>query len=355
MESSIIGICETMCPLNEIKLRTREGLLHFYERKPSRTGEYIVDESRVVKEFSRSAAGVQSPKPNNLRTKQCLKRTVEYLLWDIITDDRKPFHVAYDFIFDRLRAIRQEIVIQDFDEITTIELIEPMIMFLAYSLYRLVDEPIERFDPKICRQHLQECLKKVLKCYDTLDESSEKNHGDDADVQKAVAHREFIESLYLLFNLGSGESLARALHTPSKFKNSTFKCSFTVALSFWTRNFYKCLSNIMNLPYILCAVASLHVQSIRRELVQSFSVAYHNKLLSVSLEWLKNITFFHSVQELILDLRYYGLSVDTQTKTVNFQRDAFQASKPIIKSRREQFVDVQLKYSIKDMLLLIKI
>lgn len=55
-----------------------------------------------------------------------------------MTDQRKPFYFAYDFIFDRLRAVRQEIVIQDFDEITTIELIEPIIMFLAYSLYRFV-------------------------------------------------------------------------------------------------------------------------------------------------------------------------------------------------------------------------
>lgn len=95
-----------------------------------------MDESKVVKEFSRSAAGVQTPKPHSLRTKNCLKRTVNYLLTDIIRDDRKPFHVAYDFIFDRLRAIRQEIVMQDLDEVTTIALIEPMIMFLAYSLYR---------------------------------------------------------------------------------------------------------------------------------------------------------------------------------------------------------------------------
>lgn len=92
----------------------------------------------MVKEFSRSAAGVQTPRPHSLRTKKALKRTVTYLLSDIIRDDRKPFHFAYDFIFDRLRAIRQEIVMQDLDEIATIELIEPMIMFLAYALYRFV-------------------------------------------------------------------------------------------------------------------------------------------------------------------------------------------------------------------------
>lgn len=79
--------------------------------------------------------------------------------------------------------------------------------------YRLVDEPIDRFDPKICRQHLQECLKKVLRCYDILNEQF-----DDGRNKAATIHRGFIESLYLLLNLGSGEAMARAIQIPEKFK-----------------------------------------------------------------------------------------------------------------------------------------
>lgn len=121
--------------------------MHFYERQPSRSNEHIPNEPKVVKEFARSAAGMQSPKSHSLRTKMALRRTVHYLLTDIIRDDRRPFHFAYDFIFDRLRAVRQEIVMQDFDEVSTIGLIEPMIMFLAYSLYRFVVELAEVMSP----------------------------------------------------------------------------------------------------------------------------------------------------------------------------------------------------------------
>lgn len=201
-------------------------MLHFYERKPTNNGQHIADSSKVVKEFARSAAGIQRPRPNQLRTPAALKRTVRYLLTDVLCDSRKPFNVAYDYIFDRLRAVRQEIVMQNFNYSLTIELLEPIIMFLAYSLYRLVslfdlsqnfkfvidsllfcvfrlvEEPIDRFDPKICRQHLQECLKKVLTCYDNLDEAEKKVE---------LLNRETIESLYLLFNLGNGETLSRAV------------------------------------------------------------------------------------------------------------------------------------------------
>lgn len=83
----------------------------------------------------------------------------------------------------------------------------------------MVDEPIDRFDPKICRQHLQECLKKVLRCYDVIDEKSYSNDRDDLrGSEAATIHRGFIESLYLLLNLGSSEAMARAIQIPKKFK-----------------------------------------------------------------------------------------------------------------------------------------
>lgn len=115
--------------------RTRERLLNFYERKDG-IDYYAADEWKVVTEFARSAAGVQSPKAKYIRTPKALKRTIEYLLTFIVTDTRKPFNVVYDFIFDRLRAVRQEIVIQNLSEATSVELLEPICLFLAYSFYR---------------------------------------------------------------------------------------------------------------------------------------------------------------------------------------------------------------------------
>lgn len=166
----------------------------------------------MVKEFRRSAADSRLPKPNALRTPNALKQTVKYLLADIATDERRSFNFAYDFIFDRLRAVRQEIVIQNLNESLTIELLEPIIMFLAYSLYRLAGVPIGKFDPKICRQHLQECLKKVLTCYDAI-------YADRSPVSiEQMDRRATIESIYLVFNMGSVETLTRALRLPKIVK-----------------------------------------------------------------------------------------------------------------------------------------
>lgn len=44
----------------------------------------------------------------------------------------------YDFIFDRFRAIRQDIVMQNLSAAFTVQLMEPIVLFLAYSAYRFV-------------------------------------------------------------------------------------------------------------------------------------------------------------------------------------------------------------------------
>ncbi len=88
-----------------------------------------------IKCFSRSAAGTETPKSSDLRTFDSLFGTVEYLLEYILMDNRKPYNFRYDFIFDRLRSVRQEIVIQNLNEVETVKLIEPMVMFLSYSSY----------------------------------------------------------------------------------------------------------------------------------------------------------------------------------------------------------------------------
>lgn len=124
-------------------------------------------------------------------------------------------------------------------------------------------------------------------------------------------------------------------------------------------------------------VIFLHIHF--RELIECFSVAYQSKVLTVSLDWLKDILFCESALQLVWDLKYYGLESDPKTKTIKFQRDSFQASKPIViyslnirysklvsfdllnifcfhsthqmKSRKEHFVNSQLEVPIEEILL----
>lgn len=68
-------------------------------------------------------------------------------------------------------------------------------------------ETMDNFDPKICEQHLQECLKRVLCCYDEIELNTNSSQHTLSDIR----NRCFIEALYQVFNLGSSEALLRAV------------------------------------------------------------------------------------------------------------------------------------------------
>ncbi|XP_046868289.1 germinal-center associated nuclear protein isoform X3 [Drosophila willistoni] len=78
----IVGTCDLFCPTDEAKLRIREKLLHFYELKNGVKNQPGI----LVKEFTRSAADVKTPKAKDLRTEASITRTVEYLLKEQYTN-----------------------------------------------------------------------------------------------------------------------------------------------------------------------------------------------------------------------------------------------------------------------------
>lgn len=155
-----------------------------------------------------------------------------------------------------------------------------MIMFLSYSRYKLCEEAIDNFDPKICEQHLQECLKRALVCYDEI--SLERAKLID------IRNRAFVEGLYQIFNLGSVESLKRCLTLPEdircyltfKKKNHhflkiflyaffsradpLFALTFKISLSYIQGNYYRVLNGLQSLPHIICAIGSLKLPTLRR-------------------------------------------------------------------------------------------
>uniref|UniRef100_A0A336M416 CSON011834 protein n=1 Tax=Culicoides sonorensis TaxID=179676 RepID=A0A336M416_CULSO len=316
------GTCEEMCPLSEMKHRLREKLVHFYEK-----------DRQFVKEFARSAAGQKFQKPHELRTKEALLRTVRYLLTDIFNDSRRAYHFKFDFIFDRLRCVRQEIVIQNLDIATTIQLLEPVIMFLAYSRYRLADEAFHNFDPKICEQHLQECLKKILVCYDDLPRS------------QLSDNRITIEALYLIFNLGRSEALLRGISLPKIVKKyPLIKLALKISINFWQNNHFSVLKQMKDLPPMLLAVASLKINHIRRHLLLTFSVAYSSKQLSVPIEWLRRVLMYDEKDktiDLIDHLKYYGIEYSNATQTVKFEKK-FDMDKQQISASTHAFVEQKL-------------
>uniref|UniRef100_A0A182NH69 SAC3/GANP/THP3 conserved domain-containing protein n=1 Tax=Anopheles dirus TaxID=7168 RepID=A0A182NH69_9DIPT len=226
-----------------------------------------------------------------------LLETVHYLLTMVLPDTRRPYHQRYEFIFDRTRAIRQEMVIQNLSVAEVLPILEPIVRFLCYSAYRLCDAPIAEFDPKICAQHLQECLKKVLRCYDQC-------------TSVAYSNRFEMERLYLSFNIGSPEATQSAI---ARYGASVpeLRLHLTTQLECHRGNYYAAMRRMLRFTPLEAAVASLQLPQFRRRILQQFSVAYQSRVQTVPLEWLERILHYEGRERTCLpdDCRHYNLQL----------------------------------------------
>lgn len=251
-----------------------------------------------------------------------------FLIHRILLDPRKPFNFRYDFIFDRCRAIRQEVVMQSFSGKKTLQLLEPIVMFLCLSMYRLSGSSLSTFDPKICLQHLQECLLKCLTCYDEVDRTKQQVCSSERRVT--------IEAIYLMLNMEHASALYRAVQLDENIKSSfLINKSIKICLNFHRKNFYRVLREIRELPHLICAVAALKLPRFRAEILYAFSIAYSCKNLSVPIDFLQRSLIYDETEFLLRDLRDLGIHVNDnsdgeQPTKVVFCRTKFDSSKLIV-------------------------
>lgn len=107
----------------------------------------------------------------------------------------------------------------------------------------------------MCNQHLQECLKKLLHCYDEVESES-----------NAQRNRPTFECLYLIFNLGSAEAISRTLSLPKHvfIDRALQKLCLDMSVNYFGQNHYRVMLRMRRLPVVLRAVAALKLQVVRR-------------------------------------------------------------------------------------------
>jgi len=130
-----VGLCTTMCTTEEMIERQTQKRLSKFEMKPN-TNPPKVDVKLAVKEFKRSAIGQEFSRALDLRPWSVLRRTVRHLLLNICVRKDDWMYIC-DFVFDRMKAVRQDMIIQRIEGRRYIEVLEASVRFLVYSMYRL--------------------------------------------------------------------------------------------------------------------------------------------------------------------------------------------------------------------------
>nr|CAH7712974.1 unnamed protein product [Callosobruchus chinensis] len=352
MDKYIKGACKGMCPEEEIRLRENERLLHILEILPGteKDRKPKADRHRIVKCFSRSAAGKKLENPKNLRPASVLLQTIHYLLADVISREDVQYSVIYDFITDRLRSVRQDMIIQNLSRGCSITILQPMVRFHAYSAYRLCQENINVFDPHINKTHLQECLKRLLSIYDEYDYiESIAGENRDASSEYMKKNRPQFEAIYLLLNVGDLNVINRVLNITPKWRTSLVNLSLKISLYYSENNFVKVFKKILDLPVLLALTACLNFPEMRKKCFKIMSIAYNSKHLTVPLDFLEDLLLYNTQEEVKDDCKYFGLEI--HENSVSFNKNSF-IDKPVSKPRHCRFIENKLcKLSIPKILM----
>lgn len=306
-----------MCPPREIASREKQRRLHFFEtiaftsnssnsNSCSQQDKVTADSRAVVKEFSRSAAG-KAIEASELRPAHVLVRTMNYLVEEIASKDSiYPWQLIYWFVFDRTRAIRQDLVVQRITGRPVVEIFEKTCRFHILSGYKLCESPIDVFDPKINNDHTSECLKRLLCFYDA----------ETPSVYKGT--RAEFEAYYLLHNLGSFEALSRVMTLPEEIKkNCLLQLAVEINLTAMHKNFVRFFRLVKKLPYLACCAVHKHFDQVRFNALATIKAAYCSRNASLPLSLLVGMLSFNDNQEAKVFCAHFGLEVlDTAVKLV---------------------------------------
>jgi len=118
--TAIVGLCKDMCPESEREERERKGDLDQYERLDGEKNQTSI--SLAVKKYTRTA----EREACLIRPMPILQKTMNYLLDLLNQPYNNNFLGMYNFLWDRMRAIRMDLRMQHIFDQHAIIMLEQM-------------------------------------------------------------------------------------------------------------------------------------------------------------------------------------------------------------------------------------
>nr|XP_057929613.1 SAC3 domain-containing protein 1 isoform X2 [Doryrhamphus excisus] len=297
--------------VDEAEKREAQNRLHRFEmlagtekdRRPQ------VDPMRAVKEYSRPAAGKNATYSADLRPPVVLLKTVRYLIDEVAASPHLcPWTEVYSFVFDRLRSVKQDMIIQRMHGPDCVAILERTVRFLIYASYRLCGEPLRLYDPCINDTHLQENLSWLLDCY---------AHGTEPH-----PHEEEFQALGLLYNLGSSRAMQHIMEQPTQLRRSpAVALALSINRAFLERNPVRLLQYASRLTFLQGCALHRHLMASRKDLLLIYSHGYNSKNCRFPLDRLSKLLSLDNSLTTTL-CQTYGLEVNQENQVV-FSKAAF--------------------------------
>ncbi|KXJ93239.1 SAC3/GANP/Nin1/mts3/eIF-3 p25 family-domain-containing protein [Microdochium bolleyi] len=165
------GICEDMCPAWERITRIVQHDVKREEREDI-NGENQANIELMVTRHARSSAGQDAPLPMDVRSPGALKRTLKYMIDELIPEDHF-LPARHNFLWDRTRAIRKDFIYQEYamghDEMQDyIYCLETIARFHVTALHLLTQPDFagKDFSAQQENEQLEKTLISLMQAYD---------------------------------------------------------------------------------------------------------------------------------------------------------------------------------------------
>lgn len=283
------GICEDMCPEGEKVSRIVEHDVKLPERVRSDGPDNgFANPDLMVKSFKRSAAGMDSPLPTEVRSPAALRRTLDYLINDVLRGDEN-LPVMHGFLWDRTRAIRKDFIFQNAmspeERMDQIYCLENITRFHAVSLHLLSRDGKDDFSEQQEREQLGKTLLSLIQVYDEC-----------KDMNLKLDNEAEFRAYYLLFNAHDPFVIQQMQDWNDRFWSDSPEIQTVVTLIEVMRNtwagrgplrpavplttgsasftVYFSIVEDPKVSYTMACLAEIHFTEIRRLILKSIHRAY---------------------------------------------------------------------------------
>ncbi|VDP29182.1 unnamed protein product [Schistosoma margrebowiei] len=272
----IKGTCEDMCPELERYCRAAHQRVSIFECLPTtmsvNSSSWEMDHTRAVKDYQRSSADQPVPLPRELRPTCVLQRTMAYLLASIadrpeIDTSRSLWKPWYEFMWTRTRAIRKDIRQQNLCCPIVIGVIERIARFHIFCAARLVDQPVDTFDPRINSENLTQCLQTLKEMYSDLDSpiTSENMCPNEAEFRGYM----------LLMKLNDQNEINEAQRLPERLRQSKpVRFAFATHEALITNNYIRFFRLARQATCLVACLMHRYFVQIRSQALMKLSCAF---------------------------------------------------------------------------------
>ncbi|KAK5861477.1 hypothetical protein PBY51_022871 [Eleginops maclovinus] len=325
LSNVFVGTCPDMCPEKERYMRETRKQLSVFEVFPDTE---MVDHSAAIKEYSRSSADQEEPLPHELRPLSVLSMTMDYLVSLIMDQGHDNYRDWYDFVWNRTRGIRKDIIQQHLCCPHTVSLIEKCTRFHVHCAHHLCEEKLSSFDAKINNENMTKCLQSLKEMYQDLNTRN----------IYCPLEAEF-RQYSVLVKLNDGDILREVQQFRDEVRNSPeVKFAVQVFTAVNSNNFVRFFKLVKSASYLASCLLHRYFNQVRAKALKTMNIAHTvgPRSTAFPVEDLVRMLMFRTIEEGTDFIQQYGLNVNEGM--VELSRTAYQEPELPLSQKKSEVI-----------------